>query len=831
MQTNNTDENDKGKLLQKSMIWLDSATTGEQAYVVFRKQFELKKRVNNAELRIFADTRYILWINGKYVERGPCRFDPKRPGYDILDITPYLRVGCNVIAVLVHHYPIGNFTKWWDQCARMMDHSPGLTAALEILFNKSGKQLIVTDSSWKASKNTMYQNVPGEYNSVPDNIDARRNSGDWTSCLFDDSKWESASAVDGNKWGKIIPRPIALLRETTIIPRNIIKETVEEKTDYRIKELAKILPITMETAHELVIDVGKTVQAYSVLEFNAEEGSNIEVDYATLFYQRDSVPTRIFSRTILNKYIAKAGRQRYISGDTFGFRYLVVKVVTGKIVLNKVQVVDRKYPFDRVGSFSCNDSLLNKLWNVCVNTIEVCSEDAYVDCADRERAQWMADGYKMNFPVSRTSLAVRDKNGQYNYSDFRLLKNMLYTMALSQLPDGRLQPMRPSMYPIEGKHGVIDDYSCLWVQAVREYYERTEDIDFIKEMWPIVDKSMNYFLNRRSERGLVNAVEFIYFDNPLRYIECEGASVNAYIYGSLRDAEYIARVIGKTDKEAYFRKAANELYENFNKYLWNESVNSYDGAIIGKKTPSMFDTPPSYSEKYTGEYFQNNHTPPTAHAALMALYYKIVPENRYDSVLIYMLNCSEENSIWWPYTSRFFIDVLYSQNNPQLDIKILNYIRKSFGHMANYETGTTSESWNGGSFVHESGAHPAYFMSAYVLGVRTEPAKEGLELIIQPRLGDLTKAEGVVVCEYGEITLKWIKSANRLDFSFTIPDDVNASVYLPFQGSKENVTLKINRDNEITNGQIIGSGKIDGRYYVKKLKGGKYSGTIIHRIS
>jgi hypothetical protein len=28
--------------------------------------------------------RYMLWINGRYVERGPCRFVPAHPEYDTL---------------------------------------------------------------------------------------------------------------------------------------------------------------------------------------------------------------------------------------------------------------------------------------------------------------------------------------------------------------------------------------------------------------------------------------------------------------------------------------------------------------------------------------------------------------------------------------------------------------------------------------------------------------------------------------------------------------------------------------------------------------------------
>ena len=151
-------------------------------------------------------------------------------------------------------------------------------------------------------------------------------------------------------------------------------------------------------------------------------------------------------------------------------------------------------------------------------------------------------------------------------------------------------------------------------------------------------------------------------------------------------------------------------------------------------------------------------------------------------VLDYITRCCDEKQVWWPYTSRYYLDMLFAADEPEMDLKSLEYIRNSFGHMATYETGTTSENWNGGSFMHESGAHPAYFMSAYVLGVRTQAAHEGLQLVIQPRLGDLKRAEGNVLCELGEVFVKWEKSTNNnLKFNFSIPENSEAKVYLPLQ--------------------------------------------------
>ena len=284
-------------------------------------------------------------------------------------------------------------------------------------------------------------------------------------------------------------------------------------------------------------------------------------------------------------YIARGGRQRWMTGDTWGGRYLALTVRSGKVVLHDFVAVDRTYPFTRPSRFRCGDPVLEKIWDIGVTTVEVCSEDAHVDCADRERAQWMADGFMMGWPVSRVALAGPGEGG-LRYADGRLLANMLRHVAFSQLPDGRLQPMRPSEYPPNLKHGVIDDYSCLWVQAVRDLYDTRGHESLLRELWPTVITSMDYFLRRRTERGLVNGMEFVYFNNPLAYEVCEGTTLNCYVHRSLEDAAYLGGIMGDHATADRFMQAADNLARAINTHLWDETAGSYHGGILdGQQDP------------------------------------------------------------------------------------------------------------------------------------------------------------------------------------------------------------------------------------------------------
>ena len=48
-------------------------------------------------------------------------------------------------------------------------------------------------------------------------------------------------------------------------------------------------------------------------------------------------------------------------------------------------------PFLLLDNFESSDPALNQLWKICAHSLELMSEDSYVDCADRERVEWTDD--------------------------------------------------------------------------------------------------------------------------------------------------------------------------------------------------------------------------------------------------------------------------------------------------------------------------------------------------------------------------------------------------------------------------------------------------------
>jgi hypothetical protein len=77
---------------------------------------------------------------------------------------------------------------------------------------------------------------------------------------------------------------------------------------------------------------------------------------------------------------------------------------------------------------------------------------------------------------------------------------------------------------------------------------------------------------------------------------------------------------------------------------------------------------------------------------------------------------------------------------------------------------------------------PAYFLSAYVLGVRIDGPVWDKRLLIEPRLSDLTLAEGKVVTEFGLVDVSWRRTAGELAFTCIIPPGATARLRLPGAG-------------------------------------------------
>ena len=141
-----------------------------------------------APARITADSRYVLWVNGHEVGRGPARSQPYRQRYDSYDLAPYLSAGRNVIAVLVTYY--GRPMSFWQPAPAGSNTDAALVFEAQL-----GDRTLVSDDSWRVQRSDAWSLLAGTHagEGVPvEIVDAREVPRGWRDVGFDDSDWRQA---------------------------------------------------------------------------------------------------------------------------------------------------------------------------------------------------------------------------------------------------------------------------------------------------------------------------------------------------------------------------------------------------------------------------------------------------------------------------------------------------------------------------------------------------------------------------------------------------------------------------------------------------------------
>ncbi|MGH7215152.1 MAG: family 78 glycoside hydrolase catalytic domain, partial [Tepidisphaeraceae bacterium] len=171
-------------------VWSEQADRPYNNYVAFRRVIDVEGPVARGLLRVTADSRYEVWVNGRWLGHGPARSWLSPWPVDEYDLRGWLKEGRNVVAVLVQHYGIGTF--------QYIHADPGLLAQVEWEDGR-GAHALVTDGAWRAVVHDGYASrVPRI--SVQQGWEEQFDAGGaasgiglaWRDADFDDSAWPAA---------------------------------------------------------------------------------------------------------------------------------------------------------------------------------------------------------------------------------------------------------------------------------------------------------------------------------------------------------------------------------------------------------------------------------------------------------------------------------------------------------------------------------------------------------------------------------------------------------------------------------------------------------------
>ncbi|HEY3396294.1 MAG TPA: family 78 glycoside hydrolase catalytic domain [Armatimonadota bacterium] len=204
---------------QAQWIWTEGDPAPMNYYLAARREFDLEAAPASALLQITADSRYLLFVNGRRIGPGPNRCWPWDYQYDTREIAPYLHAGRNVIAVLITCWGTSNF--------QYILGRGGLLAQLEI-----GGTVIATDSSWRVRRHEAWARPTPRISCQQgwaEQYDAREEPAGWTSPGYDDSAWTPALAIGApgrEPWVELSPREIPFLSEEWVLPARVVSARV-----------------------------------------------------------------------------------------------------------------------------------------------------------------------------------------------------------------------------------------------------------------------------------------------------------------------------------------------------------------------------------------------------------------------------------------------------------------------------------------------------------------------------------------------------------------------------------------------------------------------------
>ncbi|MBO5859570.1 MAG: alpha-L-rhamnosidase N-terminal domain-containing protein [Clostridia bacterium] len=702
-------------------IWDKENLTQNNVWMCLTKSVTLKKVPDELNADISADSKYWLYINGETVVFEGCvkRGRDKTSGYyDSVDIAPYLKEGKNSICALVWF--------WGDQ----KNYSYNSSGQGGFIFEAVNSDLsIISDSSWKVKKNSAYINshlyqpnyrLP-EYSIY---FDARKDMGDWLSVGYDVSDWENATeyAIGGEGcYGKLYPRGIPLLKDYGL-------KDYENSKDYENYNVRNFF------GKKITVDVPYNAQLTPYLKVIAPAGKVIRIT-------TENTPIGAVSTT----YVTKEGEQEFESLGWFNGEHITYDIPRGVTVIS-LQYRETGYNSEFCGKFTCDDEFLNSLWQKSLRTLYVTMRDNFMDCPDRERAQWWGD---ITSEMIMTMYSM-DSNSYLLYQ--KGVDAMLAHTDESKV----LQTVVP----------ISDDYFELPVQQLAgiggflTYYNHTGDRSLIEKVYTpamdylkLWDMGENNLLIHRSGS----------WDWPDWGDKADMTAIeNAWYYYALSAVEEIANILGISEDKSFISERKEAIAKGY-KSLWTE--NGYKSQDVKA---------------------------PDDRANAVAVLAGLADKEQY-GVITNVLKTIKNSS---PYMEYYVLEALCKMGKYEAANERL---KERYADMVNAECSTLWEHWDisWGTKNHAWSGGPLVIMSKHFAGIT--PLGAGYEKIkIDPQYSIADRINCTVPTVKGLVTLDYEKTDSGYAVSLTLEQNSQAVLYIP-----ENAVVTVNSQLYYQNGEYI----------------------------
>jgi alpha-L-rhamnosidase len=675
-------------------------------WTVFRRTITLPTVPARIEARVAADTKYWLYVNGRLVvfegglKRGP---NPTDTYFDTLDLTAYLQRGENKIEALAWFFGKDGFSH----------KNSGRAGFLLELRAPNNAVLLATDGSWRAALHPAWGTAK---NGKPNfRLAEPALRYDATKTLAD-STFAPARVVGPAgtaPWGKLHPR---------LIP---------QWSDSGLRDYVAIAgaPLPRVSKGEiLVARLPYNAQITPWLDIEAPESAVIDI--RTDHYRAGGEPT------IHAEYVARAGRQSHESLGWMNGHEVRYNIPAG-VTVHGLKYRETAYNADFTGAFTSDDPFLDRLWEKSRRTLLLTMRDTYMDCPDRERAQWWGDAV----------LQIGQSFYAFSSAATPLAAKAIRELCAWQKPEGVLFSPIPGSWNKELSQQMLASISSygFW-----NYYLQSGDRATVVEAYPHVRSYLALW--KLDADGLVE-----HRKGGWDWADW-GEEIDARLLDqgwyclALEGAAKLARLAGKTSEADAYLATRQRVIDATNRLCWQADSQVY-------RAPG-----------YTG------HTDDRGQG--LAVVAGIASPDKYPAIKRLLAQTKYAS----PYMEKYVLEALLLMDDADA---FLARLKDRYAGIVADENSTLPELWTtrrakpGPSTLNHSWTGgPLTLLSQYVAGL--SPVEAGwTRYQIRPQLGSLRRVESVVDSASGRISAKLARTVDRFVLELESPVGTTAELLLP----------------------------------------------------
>ena len=739
--------------------WITHPTAPLREPIVlhFRRTLTLDSEPGSYVVRVSADNRFILYVNGQRVGDGPARGDLVHWRYEKFDIAPLLKAGENTIAATVWNFGV------LAPVAQMTDRTAFLLES-----EASGDADISTPKGWMVEVErgvSLLSRISGiqEYvaSGPGEEVDAAQWDWNWKSegaggawvaasspmreSVFEGTnKAHSADTTGDNPWG-LVPDILPKMEYTPTSAGEAVRADTAELKAFP----AAPVSIPASSHVHILLDRKTLTTAYPQLTVSGGKGAKIRLTYTEALYDkefhkgdRDDVGDRK-ALGIADSFLPDGGEHRIFEPLWWRtWRYLDVEIETADepLQLESLKANFTAYPFEERATFNSGEADLDKIWEISWRTAQLDAHETYMDTPYWEQLQYIGD--------TRVQALI-----SYSVAgDDRLALQALRAFDNSRIPEGPTRSRYPSSLP-----QTIPTFSLLWIGMLHDWWMYRPDPEPVRESLMGTRAVLNWFAKYEQPDGLLRELPWWSFvdwvstgEIPTYDGNHESCTTTLGYLGALDDAADLEQNLGDPVMASRYKERAARVRAGIFAKCWN------------RERGLVADNPE-----------QKNYSQQTN---ILAVLYDVTPKQDQQKILRQLVaiepGSTPKSMLSASYYFRFYLARALDHAGAASEyLDSLDPWRKLLPlHFSTWpetpgETRSDSHAWT---------AHPIYDLLTLVAGI--EPGSPGFATVrVAPHLGSLNALTASFPHPDGMIKVDYERRGKGLDAMVELPGKLSGS--------------------------------------------------------